>query len=115
MKSPKGKKELKKSIEANRKLVLDTLKSSGVKKWQTPNEVVSYTMVDESTSVSLDLAQLKIKEPLLYAKLLEKYPKTTTKSAYIKTTVDIDKYNEVKALSIESKELLGGGDNDNNS
>lgn len=108
-------KELKKSIEANRKLVLETLKASGVKKWATPNEIVNYTMVDESTSVSLDLAQLKIKEPLLFAKLLEKYPKTTTKSAYIKTIVDIDKYNEVKALSIESKELLGGGDNDNNS
>jgi hypothetical protein len=73
-------------------------------------------MVDESTSVSQDLAQLKIKEPLLYAKLLEKYPKTTTKSAYIKTTVDIDKYNEVKALSVESKELLEECEsNDNNS
>lgn len=47
------------------------------------NQFIKITRVKESTSTTVDLKALKEKEPKLYDELLEDYPKTTSKKAYL--------------------------------
>ena len=98
-------KKLKAQKDKNRALVRDTLVNQKLKQWTSPNGVVKYTLVDEVNSVDLDIAKLKIYEPELYGKLIQQYSKKTKKSAYVKASVDIKKYNEIKAIELEIKEL----------
>lgn len=98
-------KALKKQIADNKKLVLETLQANNIKSWETPNKVVKYTYVEGSSKVELDLVKYKNENPSAYAKLLKKYNKLTTRSASIRTTVDTERYEEIKAINNEIKEL----------
>ncbi|AZK48798.1 hypothetical protein EIM92_00135 [Paenibacillus lentus] len=51
------------------------------------NQFINVTRVKESISTTIDLKELKEKEPNLHAELLEDYPKTTLKKSYLKLTV----------------------------
>lgn len=98
-------KKLKAQKDKNRALVRDTLLAQKVKQWTSPNGIVKYTLVDEVNSVELDTAQLKLREPELYAKLIKSYPKQKKKNAYVLANVNVEKYNEVKQIEEEIKTL----------
>lgn len=98
-------KALKKRKDDLRAKIRDTFIKQKVKSWISPNEIVKYTLVDEVNSVELDTAKMKLAEPELYAKLIQSYPKHKTTNAYVKASVDIDKYNDVKEVEAEIKML----------
>ena len=98
-------KALKKRKDELRAMVRDTFIKQKVKSWVSPNNIVKYTLVDEVNSVELDTAKMKLAEPELYAKLINSYPKQKKTNAYVKASVDIDKYNDVKQVEAEIKEL----------
>ncbi|MEK5104022.1 hypothetical protein MKX83_18720 [Cytobacillus sp. FSL M8-0252] len=51
------------------------------------NQLLKITRVAVSSSTSVDLKELKEKEPDLYGDLIADYPKVTNKKAYVKFTV----------------------------
>lgn len=84
--------DLKKQKEALEKIEKDVkeeleraMDEYGIKSVKT--DKITISRVEESTSTSIDLKELEKKEPELYNELLNDYPKTTTKKAYVKFLV----------------------------
>lgn len=77
--------KIKKQIEADEKAIKADLKKVmeeyGVKSLK--NDFITMTLVDGSTSTSIDLKAIEKAEPELYEDLLADYPKVTTKKPYI--------------------------------
>lgn len=79
------KKELEK-IEKNIKKELEqAMDEHNIK--SIDNEFLKITRVEASESVSIDIKEMKKKEPDLYDDLLKDYPKVTKRKAYVRFTV----------------------------
>lgn len=74
--------EVEKIVKAELERAMDEY---GIKSVKTARITIS--RVEESTSTSIDLKELEKKEPELYNELLNDYPKTTTKKAFVKFLV----------------------------
>ncbi len=78
--------EQEKALKAEIKAVMD---KHGVKSIKTP--VLNITNVEGSTSTTVDLEAFRKAEPEEYEDLLKDYPKTTTKSSYLKFELSKEK------------------------
>lgn len=74
--------DLEKGIKAELEKAMDEYGITSVK-----TDKITISRVAESVSTSIDTKALEKSEPELYKELLEDYPKTTTKKAYVKFTV----------------------------
>ncbi len=76
----------KKELEAKEKEVKEKIKKAmdehGVKSFK--NDFVTISNVAGSSSTTIDIAKMQEKEPDLYKDLMRDYPKTTTRSGYVK-------------------------------
>ncbi len=76
----------KKELEAQEKKIKEEIKVAmdkhGVKSFK--NDFVTISNVAGSSSTTIDIAKMKEKEPNLYEDLMKDYPKTTTRSGYVK-------------------------------
>jgi hypothetical protein len=99
-------KELKAEIEETRNLIKDTLIKNKRSTWTSPKGIVKYNLVDTKTYWRLDTTKMKNQNPEGYARLMKEYGTQITQNAYIKATVDKDKYDLLKKLDNEAKAVL---------
>lgn len=81
----KQKKQLEEDENSAKKILEKVMDEHNIK--SIDNQFMKITRVNGSTSTSVDLKELEKKEPELYKELLEDYPKTTTKKAYLTFSV----------------------------
>lgn len=99
-------KQLKAEIEETRNFIKDTLIREKRSSWTSPKGIVKYSLVDTKTYWRLDTTKMKNQAPEAYAKLMKEFGTQITQSAYIKATVDKDKYELLKKLDDEAKRVL---------
>ena len=64
--------------------ILEAMEKYGVKAFE--NDILKLTYVDETVTTGLDTRAFQMGDPDVYEDALEKYPKETRRSAYIKIT-----------------------------
>ena len=76
--------EIDKKRKEAKATICDAMRKHNIKIFE--NDVLRLTYVDETTSTGIDLNAVKSDCPDIYEDLLEKYPKETKRSAYVKIT-----------------------------
>ena len=104
-------KQLKAEIEETRNIIRDTLISKNRSTWTSPKGIVKYNLVDTKTYWRLDTTKMKNQNPEGYARLMKEYGMQINQSAYVKATVDKEKYDLLKKLDAESKAVLESENN----
>ena len=79
------KKELEKIEKDIKKELEEAMNKYNIK--SIDNEFLKITRVEACELVSIDIKEMKKKEPELYEELLEDYPKVTKRNAYVRFTV----------------------------
>ena len=78
-------KKLEETEKSLKKVLKNLMDECGIKNITTP--VLKITSIGESESKSIDLKAFQEKEPVVYAELLEDYPKVTKRAGYVKFEV----------------------------
>ncbi len=78
----KQKKAIEKQEKEAKKQIKTAMDKYGVESFK--NDFVTISNVAGSSSTTIDIAKMQEKEPDLYENLMRDYPKTTTRSGYVK-------------------------------
>ncbi len=82
----KKQKDRMEDMEAKLKADLERgMAEYGIKQFK--NDLITISYVEGSTNETIDLKAMQVKEPKLYAELLEDYKKVTTRKPYVKFQV----------------------------